>query len=928
MPVNEDILKLPAEIRRLAGIKLVKKPQPAGGEGASDRGLAGSSSRPRPAPVQLPKQEPQHVAESPGPMDTDRERKGVTPMVPPATARSGVALDREQHEDSPHRRETRSAAPKPRTPGGAGAAGVGGDAKDKQAQPQQQDSKAEGKDKEKEKGDAKADGKEKEKGEGKAEKPKKPKAEAKEKKEKEKDPLALKKIISKEKKEKGEKGKEKGKDKDGEASKGKADKEKSAGPGAAAAGEAKEAKGGAGAGAGAAAAAGDKDKDKAAGLEKPTSSGGDKEKEEKERQKRADREAQLQRKRERERERRQQLKLQRQKEAAAAGGSGSASDEGSGSEQEVGSPSGRGRQGRQEAAEEGAVKAEPGTSGPEADATAKAEGQLESPSGKSRLGPDGKPVPRELKRLQAGGDEGDAQSGGEGSGGPRVLRDRKEPAGSSTGAQAAGASPKSASAVAVVGPSVKRSSGDGACGSSAVIAVGDVARKPPRPAVTATLPPSGPSRSRSKDPNKPTRKERKAAAAAAAAEAAAQAGTAQASAVAGAAGGQPASTQASQQGSQQGGQQGGQQGQVVVQQRSRPSTGVVAVGVEPVVPVVAVGMMPRAIPTVSTGPPVGSRKMQAPPPVLTAAPTAPRMGVLPAVTMTPAVARPQFSKRNSDSLAGTTATVSDSAAPTESTDGGATVSEDPGPGVQVVVGQPAHVLQPGSLLQQDSATGAADVDMLDAEAAEALQFMQSMMGVAAAVSTGATPAESEATGMTGITPAETGGSEPAATEQEVAAPSVTAGTAAGVPTEGLPEPCQLEVALASTTSPGATAQIVMPRCEREDVTTFKWPTLEPQLPLIPMDFHLPKEWLLVRLPRYEFLKKNFWVSKQRPKRLPREEVNTCMCRPQFVLTGARRPRWGCDEHHGVQGGGGQEAWSRHVPGAQGGGSTAGHVRRA
>lgn len=41
--------------------------------------------------------------------------------------------------------------------------------------------------------------------------------------------------------------------------------------------------------------------------------------------------------------------------------------------------------------------------------------------------------------------------------------------------------------------------------------------------------------------------------------------------------------------------------------------------------------------------------------------------------------------------------------------------------------------------------------------------------------------------------------------------------------------------------------------------------VEPQLPLQGVDpFSLPKDWLLVRPPRYEQLKKNLWVCAQHP----------------------------------------------------------------
>lgn len=56
---------------------------------------------------------------------------------------------------------------------------------------------------------------------------------------------------------------------------------------------------------------------------------------------------------------------------------------------------------------------------------------------------------------------------------------------------------------------------------------------------------------------------------------------------------------------------------------------------------------------------------------------------------------------------------------------------------------------------------------------------------------------------------------------------------------------------------------------------------EPVLPLAQdnyLGFQLPREMLMNRPPRFEMLKRNLFVSRERPKRLPKDEVQVCCCR--------------------------------------------------
>uniref|UniRef100_A0A383VK44 Histone-lysine N-methyltransferase n=1 Tax=Tetradesmus obliquus TaxID=3088 RepID=A0A383VK44_TETOB len=63
---------------------------------------------------------------------------------------------------------------------------------------------------------------------------------------------------------------------------------------------------------------------------------------------------------------------------------------------------------------------------------------------------------------------------------------------------------------------------------------------------------------------------------------------------------------------------------------------------------------------------------------------------------------------------------------------------------------------------------------------------------------------------------------------------------------------------------------------------------EPQLPMVShgeadLGFQLPREMLLNRPPKFEYLKRNLFVSRERPKRMPKDDVSVCNCRVEKVV---------------------------------------------
>eukprot|EP00879_Flechtneria_rotunda_P017339 GHRR01018163.1.p1 GENE.GHRR01018163.1~~GHRR01018163.1.p1 ORF type:complete len:1141 (+),score=450.05 GHRR01018163.1:168-3590(+) len=72
---------------------------------------------------------------------------------------------------------------------------------------------------------------------------------------------------------------------------------------------------------------------------------------------------------------------------------------------------------------------------------------------------------------------------------------------------------------------------------------------------------------------------------------------------------------------------------------------------------------------------------------------------------------------------------------------------------------------------------------------------------------------------------------------------------------------------------------------------------EQQLGQLDSGFTLPREVLLNRPPKFEWLKRNLFVSKERPKRLPKDEVSVCNCRVEpVVLPDGTEHLVGCGEH--------------------------------
>uniref|UniRef100_A0A7S0S5E0 Histone-lysine N-methyltransferase n=1 Tax=Chlamydomonas leiostraca TaxID=1034604 RepID=A0A7S0S5E0_9CHLO len=243
-------------------------------------------------------------------------------------------------------------------------------------------------------------------------------------------------------------------------------------------------------------------------------------------------------------------------------------------------------------------------------------------------------------------------------------------------------------------------------------------------------------------------------------------------------------------------------------------------------------LLARAVPAVST---VGVRKMPIPP-VLTAVPTVnhSRVAAIPPV-LAAAVRPAHTNKRSSDGVPAIS-------------EGNQTASADDG-------------------TRSGDAQAGGDFEMMDAEAAEALQFMQSMAGDG---------------GMGGT-------SAPLLTVPEVLLP----------PDLSLKPIDSLELAMAAAPLPTAQAAFVVPRMPRAEIAGFRWPEQDLLLPPVAESFSLPKAWLLARPPKFDELRRNQWVSQPKPKRLPEDEVQHCMCRPSYVMAedGTHQlqfpNQWGC-----------------------------------
>lgn len=237
-------------------------------------------------------------------------------------------------------------------------------------------------------------------------------------------------------------------------------------------------------------------------------------------------------------------------------------------------------------------------------------------------------------------------------------------------------------------------------------------------------------------------------------------------------------------------------------------------------------LLARAVPAVST---VGVRKVPVPP-VLTAVPTVnhTRVAAIPPV-LAAAVRPAQASRRGSDGVpAASEGAHSASASAEEGTRSGG------------------------------DAPGGGEYEMLDAEAAEALQFMHLRMA-----------------GDSGMGGASNSGAAPVVSVPEVTVP----------PNLSLKAGDTLEIAMAAAAMPTAQAAFVVPRAPRSECSGFKWPQQDLLLPSGVEIFQLPKAWLLARPPKFETLRRNLWVSMPKPKRLPADEVSHCTCRPTYIVAG-------------------------------------------
>ncbi|GLI65472.1 hypothetical protein VaNZ11_009009 [Volvox africanus] len=74
---------------------------------------------------------------------------------------------------------------------------------------------------------------------------------------------------------------------------------------------------------------------------------------------------------------------------------------------------------------------------------------------------------------------------------------------------------------------------------------------------------------------------------------------------------------------------------------------------------------------------------------------------------------------------------------------------------------------------------------------------------------------------------------------------------------------------------------------------YRWPQPEPLLPSQDQSFALPRDWLVTRPPRYEPVKRNVWFSRNKPKRLPKDEINICACHPPPFAAPGELQRMGC-----------------------------------
>ncbi|EFJ47578.1 histone H3 Lys 36 methyltransferase/ASH1 [Volvox carteri f. nagariensis] len=77
---------------------------------------------------------------------------------------------------------------------------------------------------------------------------------------------------------------------------------------------------------------------------------------------------------------------------------------------------------------------------------------------------------------------------------------------------------------------------------------------------------------------------------------------------------------------------------------------------------------------------------------------------------------------------------------------------------------------------------------------------------------------------------------------------------------------------------------------------FRWPQPEPLLPAQDQSFALPRDWLVTRPPRYEPIRRNVWLSRNKPKRLPKDEINICACRPPPFAAPGELQRMGCAQN--------------------------------
>ncbi|KAF5826675.1 hypothetical protein DUNSADRAFT_2393, partial [Dunaliella salina] len=143
--------------------------------------------------------------------------------------------------------------------------------------------------------------------------------------------------------------------------------------------------------------------------------------------------------------------------------------------------------------------------------------------------------------------------------------------------------------------------------------------------------------------------------------------------------------------------------------------------------------------------------------------------------------------------------------------------------------------------------GSIEEEMLDAEAAEVLQLMQSM--------------EPEQAGV---------GHRPGASSRDGTTPSSNSNKGAH-------------------SSAGGSAMLRAASVQLEAA------------PLAPTPSPMTQAWLLARPPRYEHIKRNVWVSRMRPKRITSKDVSRCTCRPPYVTPDPTQPHvkqlgWGCAEN--------------------------------